>query len=61
MVATLSTGDKIHFKDSVTLTLLRVDGDLISFGLEPSEPHTLDEGALVDTNAGFPINSSEPE
>ena len=37
MVTTLSEGDKIHIGDSVTLTLLAVEGDLIRFGIEHSE------------------------
>ena len=37
MVTTLSEGDKIHVGDSVTLTLLAVEGDLIRFGIEYSE------------------------
>jgi hypothetical protein len=37
MVTTLSVGDKIHAGDSVTLTLLAVEGDLIRFGVESSE------------------------
>ncbi len=36
MVTTLSEGDKIHVADSVTLTLLAVEGDLIRFGVESS-------------------------
>jgi len=38
MVTTLATGDKIHVGDSVTLTLLAIEGDLISFGIESSQP-----------------------
>jgi len=49
MVTNLSTGDKIHVGDSVTLTLLAVEGDLIRFGVESSEsggpgPNVLLEG-----------------
>jgi hypothetical protein len=36
MVTTLSEGDRIHVGDSVTLTLLGVEGDLIHFGIESS-------------------------
>jgi hypothetical protein len=37
MVTSLSTGDKIHVGDSVTLTLLAIEGDLVRFGVESSE------------------------
>jgi sRNA-binding carbon storage regulator CsrA len=37
MVTTLSVGDKIHAGDSVTLTLLDIEGDLIRFGVEAAE------------------------
>ena len=45
MVTTLCAGDKIYFDDSVTLTLLAVEGNLIRFGVESSEPG--DPGASV--------------
>jgi hypothetical protein len=36
MVTSLCEGDKIHIGDSVTLTLLAVEGDQIRFGVETS-------------------------
>jgi hypothetical protein len=38
MVTTLCAGDKIYFDDSVTLTLLAVEGDLIQVKVESSKP-----------------------
>jgi hypothetical protein len=38
MVTSLATGDKIHVGDSITLTILAIEGDLVSFGVESSEP-----------------------
>jgi sRNA-binding carbon storage regulator CsrA len=38
MVTSLSTGDKIHIGDSLTLTILAIEGDLIRFGVESSGP-----------------------
>lgn len=38
MVTSLSIGDRICVADCVTLTLLAIEGDLIRFGLESSEP-----------------------
>jgi hypothetical protein len=37
MVTSLSTGDKIHVGDSVTLTLLAIEGNLVRFGVESSK------------------------
>jgi hypothetical protein len=38
MIFNLSAGEVIHIGDSVTLTILAVEGDLIRFGLEtPAE------------------------
>jgi hypothetical protein len=50
MVTSLSTGDKIHVGESVTLTLLTIVGNVIYFGIESQEsdghgPNVLIEGA----------------
>jgi hypothetical protein len=50
MVTSLSTGDKIHVGESVTLTLLTIVGNVIYFGIESLEsdghgPNVLIEGA----------------
>jgi len=37
MVTSLSEGDKIHVGDSVTLTVLAIEGDLIRFGVQSSK------------------------
>ena len=36
MVTSLSTGDKIHVGDSVRLTLLGIEGELVRFEVESS-------------------------
>jgi hypothetical protein len=51
MVTSLSTGDKIHIGDSVTLTILAIEGDLICFGVEPSEPGGHGLIALIEGGA----------
>jgi Global regulator protein family len=38
MLTNLSTGDKIHIGDSITLTILAIEGDLVRFKIESSEP-----------------------
>ncbi len=38
MVTSLSTGDTIQVGDSVTLTVLAIEGDFIRFGIESAEP-----------------------
>jgi hypothetical protein len=48
VVTTLSIGDTIHVGDSVTLTLLAVEGDLIRFGVESSESGGLDRSVLSE-------------
>jgi hypothetical protein len=48
MVTTLSVGDEIHVGDSVTLTLLAVEGNLIHFGVESSESGVLAQAASSD-------------
>jgi hypothetical protein len=45
MVYDLSTGDVIQFGDSVTLTVLAVEVDLIHFGLESGESECAYVGA----------------
>jgi hypothetical protein len=37
MIVTLSPGKAIHIGDTITLTVLAVEGDLIRFGLETPE------------------------
>jgi hypothetical protein len=49
MVTCLSPGDTIYVGDSVILTVLAVEGDLIRFGVESSkvggpDPNVLSEG-----------------
>jgi hypothetical protein len=51
MVTTLSPGDKIHVGDSVTLTLLAIEGDRIRFGVESSEPGGHGPGVLIEEAA----------
>jgi hypothetical protein len=45
MVTSLSVGEKVHVGDSVTLTVLAVEGDLIRLAVESSGPG--DPGASV--------------
>jgi hypothetical protein len=51
MVTSLSPGDKIQIGDTVTLTVLAIEGKLIRFGVEPSEPCRLDPSILVEGRA----------
>ena len=51
MVTSLSTGDKIHVGDSVTLTLLAIEGDLIRFGVETSDPSGAGLNVLTEGSA----------
>jgi hypothetical protein len=44
MIFNLSAGEVIHIGDSVTLTILAVEGDLIRFGLETPEGASPDSG-----------------
>ena len=48
MVTSLSKGDKIHVGDSVTLTILAIEGDLIRFGVESSETTGSGPSILID-------------
>jgi hypothetical protein len=48
MVTSLSAGDRIHVGDSVTLTLLAVEGDLVRFAVESSEPGGPDPNVLIE-------------
>jgi hypothetical protein len=48
MVTSLSEGDTIHVGDSVTLTLLGVEGDLIHFGIESSEAGGRSSSVLIE-------------
>jgi hypothetical protein len=56
MVTSLSTGDKIHVGDSVTLTLLAIEGDLIRFGVESSEPGGHGLNVLIEGTAESGLN-----
>ena len=56
MVTTLAEGDKIHVGDSVTLTLLGVDGDLIRFGIESSEAGGHSTGVLIEGRSETDLN-----
>jgi hypothetical protein len=47
----LSTGDQIRIGDSVSLTVLAIEGDLVFFGVELSEPGGNGLNALVPRNA----------
>jgi Global regulator protein family len=49
MFINLSAGDRLHIGESVTLTVLAVEGGLIHFGLESPEPVLLHAG-LRDTD-----------
>jgi hypothetical protein len=51
MVTSLSPGDKIHVGDSVTLTLLAIEGNLIRFRVESSEPDSHCASVLIEGSA----------
>ncbi len=56
MVTSLSPGDKIHVGDLITLTLLAVEGDLVRFGLEPSEPGDAGPEVLIEGRKESDLN-----
>jgi hypothetical protein len=56
MVTSLCTGDKIHVGDSVTLTLLAVEGNLIRFRVESSEPGGHGASVLIEGSAESDLN-----
>lgn len=56
MVTNLSKGDIIQVGESVTLTLLDVQGDLIRFGVESSEPSDPDLSVLIEGLKGGALN-----
>jgi hypothetical protein len=56
MVTSLSTGDKIHVGDSVTLTLLAIEGDLIRFKIEASELGGHGPDVLIEGHATSDLN-----
>lgn len=61
MITSLSKGDKIHIGDSVTLTLLAIDGDLIRFGVGSSKsggsgPSILIEGQTESDLSWWELN-----
>jgi hypothetical protein len=51
MVTSLSPGDTIQIGNSVTLTVLAIEGNLIRFGVEPSESGGLDPSILIEGRA----------
>jgi hypothetical protein len=48
MEPTLSIGDKIHIGNSVTLTVLAIEEDMVHFGVETSEPDGDSPSDLVE-------------
>jgi hypothetical protein len=56
MVTSLVTGDKIHIGDSITLTLLAIEGDLIRFGVESSESDRPGPRVLIEGSAESDLN-----
>ena len=48
MVTSLSKGDKIHVGDSVTLTVLAIEGDLIRFGVQSSKAGGRSPSVLIE-------------
>jgi hypothetical protein len=56
MVTILSTGDKIQVGDSVTLTFLAIEGNLIHFGVESSEPGCHGLSVLNEGSAESDLN-----
>jgi hypothetical protein len=51
MVTSLSAGDKIHVGDSVTLTFLAIEGDLIRLDVESSQPRCHGPRVLIEGSA----------
>jgi hypothetical protein len=51
MVTSLSAGDKIHIGNSVTLTLLAIEGNVVRFGVEASERGGRDHSVLIEGSA----------
>jgi hypothetical protein len=56
MVTSLSTGDKVYIGDTVTLTLLAIEGDLIRFGVESSEAGGHGPGVLFEGSVESDLN-----
>jgi hypothetical protein len=56
MVTSLSPGDKIHVGDTVTLTLLAIEGNLIRVGVESSEAGGLGLSVLIEGSAESDLN-----
>jgi hypothetical protein len=59
MITSLSKGDKIHIGDSVTLTLLAIEGDLIRFGIASSKSGGPDPNVLIEGRYESDLNSWE--
>ena len=65
MVTSLFTGDKIQVGDSVTLTLLGIEGELVRFEVESSRfgdhgPNVLIEGSAESDLDSWQLNSRVP-
>jgi hypothetical protein len=56
MVTILSTGDKIQVGNSVTLTFLAIEGNLIHFGVESSELGCHGLRVLIEGSAESDLN-----
>jgi hypothetical protein len=59
MVTSLSVGEEVHIGDSVTLTVLAIEGDLIRLGVESREPGGQGLGALIEGGAESDLNGWE--
>jgi hypothetical protein len=56
MVTSMSPGDKIHVGDSVTLTVLAIEGNLIRVGVESSEPGGPGPSVLIEGSPESDLN-----
>jgi hypothetical protein len=56
MVTTLATGDKILVEDSVTLTLLASEGNLVRLEVESSEPGVHGPGVHIEGGEESDLN-----
>lgn len=56
MITSLSTGDKIHVGDSVTLTLVAVEGDLVRIAVESSDSGGHEPSVLIEENTQSGLN-----
>jgi len=65
MATSLSVGEKVHIGDSVTLTLLGIEGELVRFEVESSRfgdhgPNVLIEGSAESDLDSWQLNSRVP-